>query len=77
MLRRLVAVSDPEGQVTQMEYCKCGSPSRLVDGQGDITSWEHDIQGRPTNKAYANGNTPQYRYENTTGRLKRFIDAKN
>jgi len=76
-LRRLVAVSDPEGQITQMEYCKCGSPSRLVDGLGNITSWEYDIQGRVTSKSYANGNTRRYEYEDTTSRLKRFIDAKS
>jgi len=64
------------GQVTQFEWCRCGQMKSLTDPMGRTTSWLTDVQGRPIAKQNADGSRIQYRYENTTSRLRHVIDEK-
>jgi RHS repeat-associated protein len=79
-LRRLVSTRDPAGRVVRQEWCGCGSLDRLVDANGNATSWEYDIQGRVTQEIRANDSPEQpslrHVYESTTSRVRSRIDAK-
>jgi len=69
-LRRPVATRDAAGRVVQQQYCKCGGAvEKLVDANGNATSWERDLQGRVTKEIRANGATYRYAYEPESGRL--------
>jgi RHS repeat-associated protein len=57
-VRQLTAVTNVNGQVTQYEYCSCGSPTRLIrwNGTRAITNeFSYDIAGRLTNTLYGDG----------------------
>ena len=82
-LRRPVATRDPAGRTTQKnEWASCPSGcggggaklSKLVDANGNATTWEYDLQGRLVTETRANGAQYSYTYENTTGRLKQVTD---
>ncbi len=66
---------DSLGRVTQYTWCSCGSLSHLTDGNGNETTWNHDILGRPLQKVYADGSQVNYSYENIFGRLNTVTDA--
>ena len=77
-LRRPVATRDAAGRITQKnEWVSCPSGcggggakiSKLIDANGNATTWEYDLQGRATREIRANGATYNYTYENTTSRL--------
>jgi YD repeat-containing protein len=74
--RHLVGVRDPAGRLTQYEWCDCGSLAKIIDPNGNATTWFRDVQSRITSKAYADGKSETYNYENTTSRLLNVIDAK-
>jgi RHS repeat-associated protein len=74
--RRLVAVTDPLGSTAQFGYYENDSVYSLTDPNGHTTSWEIDIESRPTAKHYADGASVYYVYENTTSRLASVEDAR-
>ena len=75
-LRRPVAITDPLDRLTQLRWCDCGSLEQLIDPAGNITTWEHDLQGRLIAKTLADGATTRYVYAPGSGRLQRLIDPK-
>lgn len=75
-LRRPVAVSDSLNQTATLQWCTCGSLEKVVDPNGNATTWERDVQGRVTRVVRANGSDGVVTYENTTSRLKEFRDPK-
>jgi RHS repeat-associated protein len=85
-LGRVVATRDALGGTTQYQYgaagcsaCSGGGEklSRLIDANGNVTSWDHDLQGRVLRETRADGSHEQYVYETTSSRLKQKIDRKN
>jgi RHS repeat-associated protein len=77
-LRRPVATRDPAGRITQKnEWVSCPSGcggggakiSKLIDANGNATTWEYDLEGRVSQEIRANGATYNFTYENTTSRL--------
>lgn len=68
---------DPLGRKTQYFWCDCGSLSKLVDPKGNTTIWNHDLQGRVTEKVFEDDTSVDYVYENTTSRLKSRTDELN
>ena len=66
-LRRVVSVTDAMGRtVTSNEWLSCSSScngeklSRVVDGNGNATTWEYDLEGRVTKEIRADGTSYQY-----------------
>jgi len=85
-LRRPVATRDAKGGTTQYHYgaagcesCSGGGDSltKLVDGNGNATNWEYDVQGRVARETRANGAYEAYTYETATSRLKQKTDRRN
>jgi RHS repeat-associated protein len=76
-LRRVVAKRDPLGDTVTQQWCTCGSLDKLIDPNGNATTWERDVQGRLTREVRADGADKDFVYENTTSRLKQVTDAKN
>jgi RHS repeat-associated protein len=75
-MRRVVVTRDPLGRTTNQQWCACGSLDKVIDGNGNPTSWEHDVQGRVTRETRADGAFWDYTYETNTSRLKKVKDAK-
>jgi RHS repeat-associated protein len=75
-LRRVVATRDPLGRTVNQQWCACGSLDKIIDGNGNPTSWERDLRGRATKETRADGSFWEYTYETTTSRLKKGKDAK-
>jgi RHS repeat-associated protein len=75
-IRQPVVTIDPAQRVLQMEYCSCGSMETLIDGNGNRTSWDFDVQGRQVSKRYADGKGDDFAYEPLSGRLSSITDAK-
>ncbi len=75
-LRRLIVTQDPLYRITIYDWCNCGSLDGITDPNQNKTSWARDIQGRVTDKVYADQSSMHYTYENTTSRLKSMLDAK-
>ena len=60
------------------EWCNCGSQEALIDGAGNRTSWERDLQGRVTREVRADGVTDTiYTYGPRTGRLLTVTDPRD
>jgi RHS repeat-associated protein len=76
-LRRPTAVRDAAGRTVTQEWCNCGSLDKVIDSNGNATTWERDLQGRVTKETRANGSFKEFTYEMTTSRLKKLKDAKN
>lgn len=74
--RQPVAIQDPQGQVTNLDWCSCGQLQTLTDPRGKVTRWTRDLQGRVMTKVFEGGNTVQQTYEAEGGRLKTVTDAK-
>jgi RHS repeat-associated protein len=74
--REMKTRTDPLNRVTRFQWCKCGDLKNLIDPMGRTTSWSHDVQGRITKKAFADGSAISYSYENRTGRLALRVDEK-
>ncbi len=75
-LRRLSAVVDPQNQVTQYQWCSCGSLEALIDPAGNQTTWIRDEQSRVVQKVYPDNTVVSHTYEDRTSRLKNVRDAK-
>src|SRR5258708_35993278 len=73
---RVQAIEDALGQITSFDWCTCGSLSSITDPLGRTTGWLRDLQGRVTDKIYADGTSHHYAYEITSSRLKSGTDAK-
>lgn len=74
-LRQPVLEIDPLGQLTQYEWCRCGHIRKLIDGEGNVTHWIRDIQGRVTAKELADGTSTDYSYHPFSGQLHTVTDA--
>lgn len=75
-LRQLTDVQDPQGRVTQFEWCGCGNQlESLKDPMGRITNWWRDLQGRVIGKRLHDGTQTDYAYD-SMGRLVQRVDAK-
>lgn len=76
-LRRQIMVRDSLGQTLTQQWCNCGSLEAFVDGKGQKTAWERDLQDRITRESRPDGTTDIfYTYEATTSRLKTVTDPK-
>jgi RHS repeat-associated protein len=75
-VREMTAVRDALGRTTSMEWCGCGNLESMVDPEGRTTRWTRDIQGRLTEKEYADGRKILYAYQNSTSLLRALTDAK-
>jgi RHS repeat-associated protein len=84
-LRRPVATRDAAGGTTQYQYGAAGCTScsgggdrltKLIDPNGNATTWDYDLQGRVTQEARADTSSESYTYETTTSRLKEKTDRK-
>jgi RHS repeat-associated protein len=85
-LRRPLATRDAAGQTTQYQYEGSGCTScagggdrltKLIDPNGNATTWNYDLQGRVTQEARADTSSESYTYEVTSSRLKQKTDRKN
>ena len=75
-MEQLIASTDPLNRKTLYSWCTCGSLSTLTDPAGNVTTWQHDLEGRVTNKIYADSSQYQYSYD-AVGRLSTRTDALN
>jgi RHS repeat-associated protein len=75
-LRRLLVTQDALYRITVYDWCNCGSLEGITDPNQNTTSWVRDVQGRVTDKVYADQTSIHYTYEGTTSRLKSTADAK-
>jgi RHS repeat-associated protein len=75
VLQQLVFEMDPLGRKTSFTWCSCGAPVTLTDPAGNITRWQHDLQGRTTQKIYQDSKTVTSTYDLFTGRLASTTDA--
>lgn len=69
-LRQPVMQLDSLARLTQWEWCKCGSLSKLIDAQNKVTSWKRDIQGRVIEKILPDGKKYAITYQPLSGRPK-------
>jgi RHS repeat-associated protein len=76
-LRRPTTVRDPLGRTTTQQWCTCGSLDKLIDANGNATTWGRDLLGRVTSEIRPDGKTWEYRYETTTSRVKEREDPKD
>jgi len=78
--RELLRISEPLDSVTvrttDMTYYPNGALKTLKDGNGNITTWERDIEGRVAKKTYADGKGDSFTFD-TAGRLKTKTDARS
>jgi len=75
-MRQLAKRTDPLGRATLFQWCRCGAMKSLTDSMGRTTSWLTDVQGRRKAKQYSDGSQVRYFYENTTSRLRRYVDER-
>jgi RHS repeat-associated protein len=75
--RDLVEVTDPLSQVTKLEWCACGRPSRITDPRGLVTRYRYDIEGRIVERLFDNYWPDTYQYDFAAGRLSELRSAKN
>ena len=75
--RQMDSITDPLGHSNLYDWCKCGSLTGITDPNGNVTTFNRDLQSRVKSKVFANNSTINYIYENTTSRLKSMTDALN
>jgi RHS repeat-associated protein len=73
--RRLTKVVDPLAQQMLFGYNGINELASLTDPSSNVTSWTYDVEGRLSQKTYADSSTVTYTYENTTSRLESALDA--
>jgi RHS repeat-associated protein len=76
-LRHVIATQDPLNRIITYDWCACGSLDGFSDQNGSPTTWTRDVQGRITDKTYADGTKTHFSYENATSRVAMMTDAKN
>ena len=64
-LGRLVAETDAEGRTVRYAYPSNGASrvTALRDANGNETTWDYDIYGRPTRKTYADNSAEQWQMD--------------
>jgi RHS repeat-associated protein len=73
--RQMDSMIDPLGQTTLYNWCTCGSLVGITDPNGNVTTFNRDLQSRVYSKVFADSSATTYAYENTTSRLKSMTDA--
>ncbi|MGH8094998.1 MAG: RHS repeat-associated core domain-containing protein [Chthoniobacterales bacterium] len=73
--RQMDSMTDPLGQTTSYAWCTCGALIGITDPNGNVTTFNRDLQSRLTSKVFADNSSITYTYENTTSRLKSMTDA--
>ena len=74
--RQLVSETDPLSRATLYEWCTCGQMVKLTDSKGNVTQWHHDLQGRVTEKEFADGTKILSSYGAARGLLISVTDPK-
>ncbi len=75
-LRQLLEVQDPQGRVTRLDWCGCGSQLEgLTDPSGHFTAWIRDLNGKVVGKVLDDHTQTSYVYDEG-GRLSARTDAK-
>jgi RHS repeat-associated protein len=74
-VRNLIASIDPLNRKIQYGYYPNQNLKNLIDANGQITTWNRDLQSRVTAKVYADGHQESNGYETTTSRLKTLTDS--
>ena len=74
--RHLTSETDPLNRRILYEWCTCGQLVKLTDPKGNITQWEQDLQGRVTQKQFANGTKILSSYGAARGLLSSLTDPK-
>ena len=72
---QMVYEIDPLGRKTQYLWCACGSLAQLTDPAGNVTTWNHDLEGRTILKTYADQTSVSYAYDSFAGRMIARTDA--
>ena len=72
---QLSCEQDPLGRATHYCWCTCGSLASITDSAGNTTMWHHDLEGRATEKIYADSSTFTYTYQPYVGFLQTRTDA--
>lgn len=76
-LGRVIGIRDPLGRLVAQEWCACGTLDAVVDGLGNRTRWERNVQGRATREIRADGLAgTSYAYGQNSGRLLKTTDSK-
>jgi RHS repeat-associated protein len=79
--QRMTSVTEPTSgtgtRTTNYAYYENGTLKSITDANSNVTSWDIDIESRPTVKHYADASTETYTYETTTSRVKSIKDALN
>jgi YD repeat-containing protein len=70
---QLTSITDPNGNVTQIEYDDRGNPIRIIDALGNTTTMEYDHRGLLVKTIDALGNTTTFSYD-SKGNLISTID---
>ncbi len=73
-LRNLVSVTDPMNQIESYTYYANGNLRTQTDKNGNVTTWDRDLEGRPTKKTFANSSYTSYIYDGID-RLWKVTDA--
>ena len=74
--RHLISAKDPLNRTVLYEWCTCGQMVKLTDSKGNITQWHHDLQGRVTEKEFADGSKILSSYGAARGLLSSVTDPK-
>lgn len=72
---QIASETDLLGRTTRYRWCGCGALMNLTDPAGNVTSWQHDLQGRVTRTVYSDKTAVDYLYENPGRRLQSKTDA--
>lgn len=72
---QLTSEIDSLGRKIDYTWCDCGSLATLKDGNGNMTVWHHDLQGRVTQKVFPDETKTNYSYEVSSSRLRSRTDA--
>jgi YD repeat-containing protein len=65
-VRQLVVRTNANGQITEWDWCGCGSPTQITEWNGNtplITEFAYDMAGRMTNIVFPDGYTLSYEYD--------------
>ena len=74
--RQLTSATDPLNGQILYEWCTCGQLVKLTDPKGNATQWHHDLQGRVTQKEFADGTKILSSYRAARGLLSSVTDPK-
>jgi YD repeat-containing protein len=73
--RQMDSITDPLAQTTRYGWCTCGALTSITDPNGNVTTFNRDLQRRLISKVFQNTSVINYTYEGTTARLKSMSDA--